>query len=158
MLRYLRIAVTALSLTACVLLIVLWVRSYWQFEQIIHRTSATDFVAVTATRGQIAVGGSNDPTLSIVFKRNWMHRGFPLKGPARPSAFPVFPVSTINSSFVVGSRASLSYELMFPYWVLALTLIVLGAIPWLTWRFSLTTLLVTTAMVAVGLGVLVGAH
>ena len=29
MLKYLRIAVTALSLTACVLLIALWVRSYW---------------------------------------------------------------------------------------------------------------------------------
>src|SRR5687768_3812851 len=29
MLKYLRIAVTALCLTACVLLIALWVRSYW---------------------------------------------------------------------------------------------------------------------------------
>src|SRR5687768_15918498 len=28
--RYLRIAVTALSLTVCVLLIALWVRSYWR--------------------------------------------------------------------------------------------------------------------------------
>jgi hypothetical protein len=28
--QYVRIAVTALSLTACVLLIALWVRSYWQ--------------------------------------------------------------------------------------------------------------------------------
>ena len=30
MLKYLRIAVTALSLTACVLLIALWLRSYGQ--------------------------------------------------------------------------------------------------------------------------------
>jgi hypothetical protein len=32
MLKYLRIAVTALSLTACVLLIALWVRSYWNTD------------------------------------------------------------------------------------------------------------------------------
>ena len=30
--QYLRIAVTVLSLTACVLLVALWVRSYWQLE------------------------------------------------------------------------------------------------------------------------------
>jgi hypothetical protein len=34
MLHYLRIAVTALSLTACVLLIALWVRSYWPQDSI----------------------------------------------------------------------------------------------------------------------------
>ena len=34
MLKYLRIAVTALSLTACVLLIALWVRSYWSRDLI----------------------------------------------------------------------------------------------------------------------------
>jgi hypothetical protein len=32
MLKYLRIAVTALCLTACVLLVALWVRSYWRIE------------------------------------------------------------------------------------------------------------------------------
>ncbi|HEY3392219.1 MAG TPA: hypothetical protein VGK58_05910 [Lacipirellulaceae bacterium] len=35
MLHYLRIAVTALSLTACVLLIALWIRSYWYGSQLI---------------------------------------------------------------------------------------------------------------------------
>src|SRR5687767_11386334 len=34
MLKYLRIAVTALSLTACVLLIALWVRSYWWMDNV----------------------------------------------------------------------------------------------------------------------------
>jgi hypothetical protein len=34
MLHYLRIAVTALSLTACVVLVVLWVRSYWWIDTV----------------------------------------------------------------------------------------------------------------------------
>jgi hypothetical protein len=34
MLKYLRIAVTALSLTACVLLVALWVRSYWWVDAV----------------------------------------------------------------------------------------------------------------------------
>jgi hypothetical protein len=33
-LKYLRIAVTALSVTACVLLIALWVRSYWWVDKL----------------------------------------------------------------------------------------------------------------------------
>ena len=40
MLKYLRIAVTALSLTACVLLVALWVRSQnWQDRLIRHSTT-----------------------------------------------------------------------------------------------------------------------
>jgi hypothetical protein len=35
MLKYLRIAVTALSLTACMLLVALWVRSYWRHDFVI---------------------------------------------------------------------------------------------------------------------------
>jgi hypothetical protein len=34
MLKYLRIAVTALGLTACVLLVALWVRSYWWVDAV----------------------------------------------------------------------------------------------------------------------------
>jgi hypothetical protein len=41
MLKYLRIAVTALSLTACVLLIALWVRSYWLRDEVYFRIIPT---------------------------------------------------------------------------------------------------------------------
>ena len=37
MLKYLRIAVTALSLTGCVLLVALWVRSYSRFDLTANR-------------------------------------------------------------------------------------------------------------------------
>jgi hypothetical protein len=38
MLKYLRIAVTAVSLTVCVLLVALWVRSYWICD-VVYRMS-----------------------------------------------------------------------------------------------------------------------
>ena len=40
MLKYLRIAVTALSLTACVLLIAMWVRSYLRLDILERRTAS----------------------------------------------------------------------------------------------------------------------
>jgi hypothetical protein len=55
MLKYLRIAVTALSLTACVLLIALWVRSYWYYECVGVRLSPAHFLALRAGKGTMIV-------------------------------------------------------------------------------------------------------
>src|SRR5688572_8124346 len=51
--RYLRIAVTALSLTACVLLIALWVRSYTWLDSIAG--SGKDGNAVSTFRGIVFI-------------------------------------------------------------------------------------------------------
>src|SRR5688500_11249350 len=56
MLKYLRIAVTALSLTACVLLVALWVRSYWQLELVYFQLFDNPEVAGTSFRGHISLG------------------------------------------------------------------------------------------------------
>jgi hypothetical protein len=168
-LRYLRIAFSATCVIACVLLIALWVRSYWLFDQIIHRASATEYVALSTNRGQLAFGGSDDPLLSTVFKRDWMHLGFSLKGwdiSKQGSPFAVFPASTprallywprYDSPFVIGPSGSTSFELSVPYWLLVLTSAAFGASPWIRWRFSLRTLIIATTAVAMVMGSIVWA-
>jgi hypothetical protein len=42
-----------------------------------------------------------------------------------------------------------------PLWAVGVMLVPVGALPWLHYRFSLRTLLITTTLVAVGLGLLV---
>jgi hypothetical protein len=165
--RLLRIAASVVCLTMCVLLVALWVRSCLRFDQIIHRTSATEYVALTTARGQVAFGGDNDAILANVFKRDWMHRGFSMKGVNNKTGSPiaVFPVNLPNSAilllphfhspFVASRNGSTSYELSLPYWLLVLTSAAFGAIPWIHWRFSVRTLLIATTLVAVMLGLIV---
>jgi hypothetical protein len=46
-------------------------------------------------------------------------------------------------------------RLCMPHWVLAIAPATLAAVPWFRFRFSLRTLLITTTLAAVGLGLMV---
>src|SRR6185369_457567 len=54
-LRYVRIAFSATCLVACVLLIVLWVRSYWTWDFAFLRLAKTDGVRVSSFSGVMFV-------------------------------------------------------------------------------------------------------
>jgi hypothetical protein len=56
MLKYLRIAVTALCLAACVLLVALWVRSYWSLDLLIGRLSKTTAIHGISSNGRLCLG------------------------------------------------------------------------------------------------------
>lgn len=166
--RFLRIAFTAICGFACVLLVCLWVRSYWRFEQLIHRTSASDYFAVTTHRGQLAVGYSNESMLAKVFPRDWIGHGFPEtdRSLTKGSPFAVFPTSTkifgkpdpivqlprFHSPFVMPRSGSSSAELVVPYWLLVFFASAIAVSPWLRWRFSLRSLLIVTTLIAALLG------
>jgi hypothetical protein len=55
MLKYLRIAVTALSLTACVLSIAVWVRSYWWTDDIRWGVSETETLLLQSSPGKLSL-------------------------------------------------------------------------------------------------------
>jgi hypothetical protein len=147
MLKYLRIAVTALSLTACVLLIALWGRSYWHWDNWQGRISSDESLHVQSFGGQIAV-----------FK---LPHAMPWKvGSIQPPDWrkairkrPIFG-STWRSR---GSVQHHDGELIghIRHWHLAIPLSAFIVLPWLPWRFSLRTLLIATTLVAVGLGVII---
>jgi hypothetical protein len=138
--RYLRITVTALSLTACVLLIALWVRS-------VHTRDLASFGNVIAS--------SMDGRLVFYTLPNgngpWRLEDHP-RYAAIAGAVPGVPLA-------FGNVPAGSY-LMSPYWFLAF---VSGAtailLQWrYPYRFSLRTLLIATTLVAVVLGIVVAAR
>jgi hypothetical protein len=144
--RKLRIAFSATCLIACVLLIVLWVRSYWWEDALGWvQGSARNVFAIGSMYGWAQImyepGGDSEEMLLPRFCR--------LQRPPDRSmkSMPSFAL-TANASFT---------SFRFPIWVLVLLVAAIGAVPWLRWRFSLRTLLLATTLVAVVLGLTVWA-
>jgi hypothetical protein len=162
MLKYLRIAVTALSLTACVLLVALWVRSYWWSDEVgvlpigRLRTSAREQtiaawgITAGSERGTCEFTANEDTAIypyifseyigHFVFDDEWEEHG--LLG---------FNLWLKEDAF--------SHDLLVetPHWFWVFASAMLAATPWLPYcpRFSLRTLLIATTLVAVGLAAIV---
>jgi hypothetical protein len=162
MLRYLRIAVTALSLTVCVLLVALWVRSYrWRdcaYIRITDGAAQHTYYDASSNRGGVTILAATYPTPLPT-------TGYRLKGMGRHSAgrWPNGPMTPQFSrmgfaAFRDGVRM-LRY-LTVPHWFLVSIFGGLTVGPWirhLPWRFSLRTLLIATTLVAVVLGIVYAA-
>jgi len=164
--RILRIAWSVVWGIAAVLLVALWVRSYWFFDQFIQRQSVTDYVAYTTFQGQFAFGTGNDPVLQQCFTQRWTRRGFrtvewdaSLQGPV--AFFPSSPHPR-DGKFIHWPQYNNPFmgraytEIIIPYWLPCLAAAMLATLPWLKWpmRFSLRTLLIATTVVAIVLGVI----
>jgi hypothetical protein len=134
MLKYLRIAVTALSLTACMLLVALWVRSYWWVDAV--------YVAQTYSAGWM----QGDM---------YLMPGIYNSTPAYVVVDDVGPIRTRSIWNADGKTVLKIDGRVVPIWILVWSIAALAAIPWLRWRFSLRTLLIVTTLVALGLGLVV---
>jgi hypothetical protein len=143
--RKLRIAFSAACLIACVLLIALWVRSYTWAESYYKDV------------GQIYCGGS---LLRGVVVLHWLDaskcqnsdRGYtwgPAPGVRLDKTFPVH----FYGFFFTKNTTGLS--LVVPIWFLMVVSIGCAVAPWLSWRFSIRTLLIAMTLVAVVLGLIV---
>jgi hypothetical protein len=145
MLKYLRIAVTALCLTACVLLVALWVRSFWWSDRLKFARTGNRVVSISSNFGVLSIG---DADLSKVIPQSfgWSHR------PARSDWRDMH-----NSfGFSFARHASVSF-VAFPIWLPMIILVVIAGVPWIhtSYRFSLRALLIATTLIALGLGVFV---
>ena len=147
-LRYLRIVFSATCLIACVLLIVLWVRSYWWYDIYAFESSGnhTYVFLVSSADGVInTVGIPNDGAL--------FHCSILADLSSAPKTGVMSGVTTFEL-VSTGQRTDISFPHWFPIFLLAL----LAGIPWLPWwsnRFSLRTLLIATTLVALMLGLIV---
>jgi hypothetical protein len=148
--RGLRIAWTAGWGILCVLLIVLWVRSYWWHDELSLRYKTS--ISLQSFRGEQFIASSSQPWKIYKASRfgpdprrpwDWTLRSRPLpKDPENRMGF--FWASDDDGLAVV-----------VPHWLLALLTAIMAAIfstPWLRWSFSLRTLLIATTLVAVVLG------
>lgn len=148
--RYLRFAFSATCLIACVLLIVLWVRSYWRttyivawFGQLSLQPGAVEiFIADPTDKGGVPAG-----TVIHVSSKEWME-DFQKQIQAYGTTIRGNHWSRVWGAFYFQNNYIL------PYWFIAIIFALLGGAPWLR-RFSLRTLLIATTLVAVVLGAIV---
>jgi hypothetical protein len=140
--RKLRIAWSVGCGILCVLLIVLWVRSYSWLNQAQYKLSNTASFVVLSAGGTISAA--------------WMESRAPIV-----SSFYSAPITRaeIDNYRRIRWQITLSRglkEIRVPTWFAALVSSIVAATPWIPIkRFSLRTLLIATTLVAVVLGALV---
>jgi hypothetical protein len=139
----LRIAWSVACGLACVLLIVLWVRSYWQLDEVQVPLSSSSQFTMQSFAGSIWMFTEGKIRSSI----GWRLRHKSVDDLLEITGMEIMPPRAI---FGMGPG-----NLQVPYWFLAPAFATSAAFPWLRWRFSLGTLLIATTLVAVVLGLVV---
>jgi hypothetical protein len=143
MLRRLRITVSTACLIVCVLLVSMWVRSYWWHDQICSGETPVGW-QVDSVPGHFQVERIlSSPSPYWEFGSHPVREGVNLGTPL----FPDITLSSYPNYLDVGS----------PYWFAVLVTSAVGilsAFPWLRWRFSLRMLLIATTLVAATFGTL----
>jgi hypothetical protein len=154
--RKLRIAWSVGWGILCLLLIALWVRSYWWITSIHTPPIASRGLQCALERSRIRI--ESYPLHTAEEKADGIAR--------------VVHIHKSNPDFAWWNRHILqepsfalrlnelkpgSIRLIFPYWFAILITAMASFAPWLPWRFSLRTLLIAATVIAVGLGVIVWA-
>jgi hypothetical protein len=152
--RRLRIAVTALGLTAALLFAVWWVRSYWQADTCAMVVSKSTFVGIGSTHGSLtATRGDNGPGY---FNGRWDIHSDPI---VHASDYQLNTGSSeYRGRFGFGVFRNPSFTtLNAPHWAFVLAAGVVAALPWIKppLQFSLRTLLIAMTLIAVLIGALV---
>jgi hypothetical protein len=155
--RKLRIAWSVGCGVVCLLLIVLWVRSYGSIGSLKTRYYLLE-VFVSTYRGLVITDVNFNQTSDSANIPNveWVIGSFPMT-----EKFTYYLANKQNVRSFLGFRWNSDqsiYEVSLPFWFLVLLISTLGAIPWIRyfkWRFSLRTLLIATTLVAVALGLAV---
>jgi hypothetical protein len=146
----LRIAWSVAWGLAAVLLIVLWVRSYWYLDGVGLRLSTDREVTVFSTYGRLNLTAFADSragnflyrTSHEIYSKQWQ------------KSFPNKPEPNVTQNWRCGITKSGNFVLILPHSFAALLILPLAALPWIR-RFTLRTLLVATTLVAVVLGLTV---
>jgi len=149
LLHYLRIAVTALSLTACLLLIVLFVRSFRTLDLLELYFGWGAHIASFDTGIEFCVS-----TGKAVFpnaKPGIRYKAIPKKVQPRPEQMGI-----AKYGFHAFTGPPGVYFLQMPNWFLILIAATLSVAPWLKRRFNLRTLLIAMTLVALLLGMIAG--
>jgi hypothetical protein len=140
--RKLRIAWSVGCGIACVLLIVLWVRSYWRLDAV----DVANWYEIESVYGEIVVLKYGS---AIALVDPWSYHSFVTTDEMGAGHW----VTTLGFNC---SETPVGLRIVFPHWFPIFMSILSAAIPWIRWRFSLRTLLIATTLVVV-LGLIVWA-
>src|SRR5688500_133070 len=140
--RYIRIAVTALSLTACVFLVALWVRSYWWHDIVACGITSKDAIRIDSTNGGLSLIHVSLHGFPATFEK-WDVASIwsPSQG--------LFPIGFAESYAGFSIKFTDGFSLSVPYWFLVPLFAALGTLTYTSKlrRFSLRTLLIATTLV-----------
>ena len=128
-----------------VLLVLLWVRSYWRWDAIGVQKSGSIYAGFGADLGVLYAGWNPDVS-TFMTRDRWQSRTYPTDPGRRSLGYFGFNFTRLP---FLGTTVSL------PIWFLTLLAAIIATGPYAQWRFSLRTLLMLTTLVAVGLGVAV---
>jgi hypothetical protein len=158
--RKLRIAWSVGCGIATMLLIVLWVRSYWRHDSAeVHHGN---MIMEQRTLGQYFLFASNRGRCACLNVTSgvfpwWISRS--TSRLPRVGEIELFPFNCRETHGYKGFDAywnsTIEYGAFAPHWFLVLISATFAAFPWLRWHFSLRTLLIATTLVAVLLGLVV---
>jgi hypothetical protein len=147
MLKYLRIAVTALILTACVLLVALCVRSYqWTDSVRWADNHKYGLWVLSSDYGTLML--LRNPEYRADRPGGWGVGSYQIdEGDRRSNPPPRFAwwFNRHNGNLTIRT----------PHWLLVAAGMVLAMMPWIRLRFSLRTLLIATMLVAISFGIIV---
>jgi hypothetical protein len=147
-LSYLRIAMTALSLTACVVLIVMWIRSYRIYDDLSGNIRNGGVLGFGSMRGRVSI--EYFPDLNLARGWRWWHD--------EPDKDQIRAHNKVDH--VTGFNLYTHPEgglVLVPHWFPVSLTAILGVLTWSkgSRRFSLRTLLIATTLVAFGIGAIV---
>jgi hypothetical protein len=134
---------------ACLLLIVLWVRSYWRWDTAWRYTTAGEEWRIDSQNGEAFLRHFQIPREELSTLQTGMASRPALKVEIMP------PKSHAGFCLIRGRN---DFGLFTPYWFLALVVFVSAALPWvriLRLRFTIRTLLIATTLLAAILGAIV---
>ena len=153
--KYLKVAITAGSLLACVLMIGLWVRSYYRLDTFRIPLLHPETIEIGSMRGKFDWNIRNEPGLhnwdwvvSTVSDRDWSEYDAEVRA--------WHWVRILN---VVGLWFGVKFLIFFvffaPHCFFAPLPATIAALPWVKWRqFSLRTLLIVMTLIAVFFGMI----
>jgi hypothetical protein len=147
--RKLRIGWSVAWGVVAVLLVALWVRSYWNYYAIAYIDTSFGDVGTFFYQGSAGLE-LNRVSTPPPFAQWWDFKSIPFS-----ADLPVEPGNRIVDGMQLRSYSvTHSTGVVFPIPLAALVAVALAALPRL-YRFSLRTLLIATTLVAVGLGLAV---
>lgn len=148
-----RVLISGICGFACILLVLLWVRSYWWKDHLRFPINSYQVVGGWSVEGTIAVYRATYQPGFFDRLSRFMHHDLVNRD-----------VIDQRPQIRVGNHGPLGFGVVtdrgsffpyFSYWVPVLVTACMGALPWLPWRFSLRTLLIATTLIAVVLGAIV---
>jgi hypothetical protein len=163
--KYPRIAVTALSLTACVLLISLWVRSYYVFDRMSGQIAGRASVILVSYAGRLSAVAIEQRRLKWNFPRcdsgpilttttfpppdgriNWLTTDVVWPTPTAKGFGWIYRSMYLNiPNGEIGwdrrglsgrSQGAISTGGILPHWFTAMSFAFLAAVPWIRWSKS----------------------